>query len=84
MLSLVLCFGRFLMVGQVVMEIIKIVPEADRVIQSALRAGFQSMKSTTLTLDIVDGKTIILLAATPLLNRRSQAPLFPLPGVYVS
>ncbi|XP_040913792.1 ATP-binding cassette sub-family A member 12 [Toxotes jaculatrix] len=44
----------FLSVGQVVMEITKIVPEVDMVVQSILRTGFQSMMSATLTLDTVE------------------------------
>lgn len=39
-----------------VMEIIKNVPELDMVVQSILRAGFQSMKTATLALDTVEGK----------------------------
>ncbi|KAM9346859.1 uncharacterized protein ABDE67_011174 [Symphorus nematophorus] len=48
----------FLGVGQVLMEIIKLVPEVDTVVQTILRTAFQSMKSGTLTLDTVEGKTI--------------------------
>ncbi|XP_070770245.1 uncharacterized protein abca12 [Enoplosus armatus] len=44
----------FLGVGQVVMEIIKLVPEVDMVVQSILATGFQSMKSATLALDTVE------------------------------
>ncbi|XP_078117793.1 uncharacterized protein abca12 isoform X2 [Sander vitreus] len=45
----------FLGVGQVVMDIIKNLPELDMVVQSVLRTGFQSMKSATLALDTVEG-----------------------------
>ncbi|XP_032384919.1 ATP-binding cassette sub-family A member 12 isoform X2 [Etheostoma spectabile] len=45
----------FLGVGQVVMEIIKMVPELDMAVQSVLRTGFQSMKSATVALDTVEG-----------------------------
>ncbi|TKS67339.1 ATP-binding cassette sub-family A member 12 [Collichthys lucidus] len=44
----------FLRVGQVVLEIIKMVPEVDMVVQNMLRTVFQSMKSATLTLDTVE------------------------------
>ncbi|TMS06801.1 ATP-binding cassette sub-family A member 12 [Larimichthys crocea] len=44
----------FLRVGQVVLEIIKMVPEVDMVVQKTLRTVFQSMKSATLTLDTVE------------------------------
>ncbi|XP_035533108.1 ATP-binding cassette sub-family A member 12 [Morone saxatilis] len=44
----------FLEVGQVVMEIIKIVPEVDMVVQGILRTGFQSMKAATVTLETVE------------------------------
>ncbi|XP_038576238.1 uncharacterized protein abca12 isoform X3 [Micropterus salmoides] len=44
----------FLRVGQVVMEIINLVPEVDMVVQSILGTGFQSMKSATLILDTVE------------------------------
>ncbi|XP_044072836.1 LOW QUALITY PROTEIN: glucosylceramide transporter ABCA12 [Siniperca chuatsi] len=44
----------FLGVGQVVMEIIKLVPEVDMVVQSILRTGFQSVKSAALALDTVE------------------------------
>lgn len=56
-LNLALCFGSFLGVGQVVMDIIKNLPELDIVVQSVLRTGLQSMKSATLALDTVEGKT---------------------------
>lgn len=39
------------------LEIIKMVPEVDMVVQKTLRTVFQSMKSATLTLDTVEGKT---------------------------
>ncbi|KAM7380664.1 hypothetical protein PAMP_003942 [Pampus punctatissimus] len=44
----------FLGVGHVIMEILKNVPEVDMVVQSILRAGFQSMKTATVALDTVD------------------------------
>ncbi|XP_051259485.1 uncharacterized protein abca12 isoform X8 [Dicentrarchus labrax] len=44
----------FLEVGQVVMEIIQIVPEVDMVVQGILRTGFQSMKAATVTLETVE------------------------------
>uniref|UniRef100_A0A8C9YEQ3 ATP binding cassette subfamily A member 12 n=1 Tax=Sander lucioperca TaxID=283035 RepID=A0A8C9YEQ3_SANLU len=44
----------FLGVGQVVMDIIKNLPELDIVVQSVLRTGLQSMKSATLALDTVE------------------------------
>ncbi|XP_040004739.1 ATP-binding cassette sub-family A member 12 [Xiphias gladius] len=44
----------FLSVGQVVMEIIKTVPEVDMVVQSILRTCLQSMMSATLALDTVE------------------------------
>ncbi|XP_071316090.1 ATP-binding cassette sub-family A member 13 [Trachinotus anak] len=44
----------FLAVGQVVVEIMKIVPEVDMVFQSILRTGFQSIMMTTLTIDTVE------------------------------
>ncbi|XP_059199203.1 glucosylceramide transporter ABCA12 [Centropristis striata] len=53
-LILALCFGRFLEVGHVIMEIIKTVPELQMVVQSILNTGFQSMQSGTLALDIVE------------------------------
>lgn len=40
-----------------VMEILKLVPEVEMVIQSVLNTGFQSMKSATLAIDTVEGKT---------------------------
>lgn len=55
-LSLAFCFCRFLEVGQVVLEIIQMVPELDVVVQSILRTGFLSMKSATVALDTVEGK----------------------------
>ncbi|TDH06958.1 hypothetical protein EPR50_G00119380 [Perca flavescens] len=45
----------FLGVGQIVMDIIKNVPELDMVVQSVLRTGFQSMTSANLALDTVEG-----------------------------
>uniref|UniRef100_A0A8D3AAC7 ATP binding cassette subfamily A member 12 n=1 Tax=Scophthalmus maximus TaxID=52904 RepID=A0A8D3AAC7_SCOMX len=44
----------FLSVGQVVMEVIKLVPEVDMVVQSLLRSGYQSMMSATTALDTVE------------------------------
>ncbi|XP_023284363.1 ATP-binding cassette sub-family A member 12 [Seriola lalandi dorsalis] len=44
----------FLGVGQVVMEIIEIVPEVDMVVQSMLRTGFQAMMSATLAVDTAE------------------------------
>ncbi|XP_034416854.1 ATP-binding cassette sub-family A member 12 isoform X2 [Cyclopterus lumpus] len=44
----------FVEVGQVVLEIIKNVPELDLVVQSILRTGFQSMNAATLALDTVE------------------------------
>ncbi|KAG7227448.1 hypothetical protein INR49_005262 [Caranx melampygus] len=44
----------FLTVGQVVMEIVKFVPEVDMVFQSFLRAGFQSMMMSTLVIDTAE------------------------------
>ncbi|XP_050926506.1 LOW QUALITY PROTEIN: glucosylceramide transporter ABCA12 [Lates calcarifer] len=44
----------FLNIGQVVLEIIKIVPEVDMVVQAILRTGFQSMTMGTLTIDTVE------------------------------
>nr|XP_040057060.1 ATP-binding cassette sub-family A member 12 [Gasterosteus aculeatus aculeatus] len=44
----------FLEVGQVVLEIIQMVPELDVVVQSILRTGFLSMKSATVALDTVE------------------------------
>ncbi|KAK2839662.1 hypothetical protein Q5P01_013402 [Channa striata] len=41
----------FLAVGEVVMDIIELVPGMDTIVQSILRAGFQSMKSASLVLD---------------------------------
>lgn len=54
-LSPFLCFGRFLEVGKVVMEVVKSVPEVDMVVQSILRAGLQYMKTAGLALDTVEG-----------------------------
>nr|XP_046260291.1 glucosylceramide transporter ABCA12 [Scatophagus argus] len=51
----------FLEVGRVVMEIVKIVPELDMVVQGILRAGFQSMNTATLTLDTVEEMMINVL-----------------------
>lgn len=48
--------GRFLEVGKVLMEIVKMVPELNTVLQDILRAGFQSMEFATLTLQTVNGK----------------------------
>jgi len=56
MLNLVLCFGRFLGVGQILLEIVEIEPEVDLVVQRVLRTGFQSMKATTLALHTAEGK----------------------------
>lgn len=50
-------YNRFLSVGQVVMEVIKLVPEVDMVVQSLLRSGYQSMMSATTALDTVEGET---------------------------
>ncbi|XP_060910213.1 uncharacterized protein abca12 isoform X2 [Labrus mixtus] len=44
----------FLEVGEVILEIIQLVPEVDMLVHSMLRSGFQSMKIATLTLEIVD------------------------------
>uniref|UniRef100_A0A3Q1B3N0 ABC transporter domain-containing protein n=1 Tax=Amphiprion ocellaris TaxID=80972 RepID=A0A3Q1B3N0_AMPOC len=44
----------FLGVGQVVMDLIAIVPEVDMVVQRILRGGLQSMESATVGLDIVE------------------------------
>ncbi|XP_070831676.1 uncharacterized protein abca12 [Chaetodon trifascialis] len=51
----------FLQVGHVVMEIIKVVPEVDMVVQSILRTGFQSMKSASLSLDTIEEMMVNLL-----------------------
>lgn len=40
-----------------VMEVIKLVPEVDMVVQSLLRSGYQSMMSATTALDTVEGET---------------------------
>lgn len=48
--------GRFLEVGKVLMEIVKMVPELNTVLQDILHAGFQSMEFATLTLQTVNGK----------------------------
>ncbi|XP_073329250.1 uncharacterized protein abca12 [Pagrus major] len=45
----------FLHVGQVMMEVIKMVPEVDMVVQGILRTGFLSMQSASLTLDTIEG-----------------------------
>ncbi|KAM6978364.1 uncharacterized protein abca12 [Tautogolabrus adspersus] len=44
----------FLAVGEVILEIIQMVPEVDMLVHSMLRSGFQSMKIATLTVEIVD------------------------------
>lgn len=54
---IVLCRGRFLHVGQVTLEVIKMVPEVDMVVQCILRTSFLSMQSASLTFDTVEGKT---------------------------
>ncbi|XP_031714357.1 ATP-binding cassette sub-family A member 12 [Anarrhichthys ocellatus] len=51
----------FLGVGQVVLEIIKLVPELDLVVQSILQTGFHSMKSATLALDTVEDMMLSVL-----------------------
>ncbi|KAM3607617.1 uncharacterized protein V6R79_010758 [Siganus canaliculatus] len=43
----------FLEVGQVAMEIIKLVPQVDIVVESILKTGFQSMKSASVTMQTV-------------------------------
>ncbi|XP_053295252.1 uncharacterized protein abca12 isoform X4 [Pleuronectes platessa] len=44
----------FLSVGQVVMELVKLVPELEMVVQSFLNTGFQSLMTGTLALDTVE------------------------------
>uniref|UniRef100_UPI003AAEC31A uncharacterized protein abca12 n=1 Tax=Centroberyx gerrardi TaxID=166262 RepID=UPI003AAEC31A len=44
----------FLAVGQVVLDILKSVPEVDMVVHSVLRTGFTSMKTANLALDTVE------------------------------
>ncbi|XP_036965803.1 ATP-binding cassette sub-family A member 12 isoform X3 [Acanthopagrus latus] len=45
----------FLHVGQVTLEVIKMVPEVDMVVQCILRTSFLSMQSASLTFDTVEG-----------------------------
>lgn len=54
------CFGRFLSIGEVVMELVQTSPELDMVVQSILTTGFQSMKTATLTLDVLLRKSVLL------------------------
>lgn len=51
------CFGRFMGVTQVLLEIAKIDPELDEVVQRALKTSFQSMKAAKVTLVTVESKT---------------------------
>lgn len=39
------------------MEVIKNVPELDMIVQEFLKTGFQSMKTATMAIDTVEGKT---------------------------
>uniref|UniRef100_A0A671U5T1 ATP binding cassette subfamily A member 12 n=1 Tax=Sparus aurata TaxID=8175 RepID=A0A671U5T1_SPAAU len=59
----------FLHVGQVTLEVIKMVPEVDMVVQCILRTGFQSMQSASLTLDTVEGMTTNVLKDADRLQR---------------
>ncbi|XP_041662328.1 ATP-binding cassette sub-family A member 12 [Cheilinus undulatus] len=45
----------FLWVGEVVLEILHMIPEADKVVQSMLRSGFQSMEIAKLSLETLGG-----------------------------
>nr|XP_008296370.1 PREDICTED: uncharacterized protein LOC103369434 [Stegastes partitus] len=52
----------FLGVGQVVMDLITIVPQADMVVQRILRGGLQSMESGTVAFDTVEDMVSNVLA----------------------
>lgn len=43
------------------LEVVKAIPEVDKVVQQALRTGFQSMQAATKILDAFDGKTLTIM-----------------------
>lgn len=50
------CHHRFLEVGTVLMNLVKMVPELNTVVQQILNVGFQSMEFATLILQTVEGE----------------------------
>ncbi|XP_072300053.1 uncharacterized protein [Eucyclogobius newberryi] len=74
----------FLEVGKVVMEILKLSPEADAVVQQILRAGFQSMSAGTQAIvtvkemmeNLVKDVTTIKMVVQTLLTNQSQTTLW--------
>lgn len=55
-MNLLFCHHRFLEVGTLLMDIVKMVPELHMVVEQILNVGIQSMELATLILQTVEGE----------------------------